>query len=104
MTQPTRVNKQAVKLIQADSELRAANTRIAELESQVRELQWRQIAPESLPQGFPHDECLHRGGYVGTLGTLSYGERRTYERVIDLGWTHYRPINAPRSEREGEKP
>jgi hypothetical protein len=99
----TRMEANAAQATQNALELHEGDMlRVAELVAQVREGEWKLITPESLPNGFPHDECLHRAGYVGTPGTLDYDEKLTYERVTYLGWTHYRPISPPAPSRAPE--
>ena len=65
----------------------------ASLREQLARLQWRPITETDLPKGRPHDECLHRAGYTGTLGGKYEGY--TLAELKKLGWTHFRAIDAP---------
>ena len=74
--------------------------RIAELDRQIAEAckaaAWARIDEEHLPKVEDGDEVgVWHGGKWHRFTSMV---NRTAEEWINLGWTHYRPINAPRKE------
>jgi hypothetical protein len=72
---------------------------VPELEAALEALQWTPITPENLPKR--GDEVLRQrnGGLLSiVVGNAISPEDTTYQEWIDLKYTHFRPINPPRSE------
>jgi hypothetical protein len=82
-------------------ELNRAKKRIAELEAQLAVLDWTPITPENLPK--VGDETLDEDGCVDRA--IETDRDTTAKEWLYTGFTHRRPINAPRpGQRRGADP